>query len=120
VKQDDSNDGTYSTTLTLTTDYILEGNSAPYNVIRSVSSPFPRYTSERPTVQVTAKWGYASTVPSPVQQAALLLGARIFQRKSSPLGVMAGMVNEFGPVRVSRIDFDVRALLAGYRRIGAA
>jgi len=120
VKQDDSNDGTYSTTLTLTTDYIVEGNSAPYNVIRSVSSPFPRYTSERPTVQVTAKWGYASTVPSPVQQAALLLGARIFQRKSSPLGVMAGVINEFGPVRVSRIDFDVRALLAGYRRIGAA
>lgn len=120
VKQDDSNDGTYGTTLTITSDFIVVGNSAPFNCIRSVSSPFPRYTSDRPTVQVTAKWGYKTAVPSAVAQAALILSARLFQRRSSPLGVMAGVVNDFGPIRVSRIDPDIQRLLAGYRRIGVA
>ena len=120
VKQDDSNDGTYGTTLTNTSDFIVVGNSAPFNCIRSVSSPFPRYTSNRPTVQVTAKWGYKTAVPAAVAQAALILSARLFQRRSSPLGVMAGVVNDFGPIRVSRIDPDIQRLLAGYRRIGVA
>jgi len=120
VKQDDSNDGTYGTTLTITSDFIVVGNAAPFNCIRSVSSPFPRYTSDRPTVQVTAKWGYKTSVPSAVAQAALILSARLFQRRSSPLGVMAGVVNDFGPIRVSRIDPDIQRLLAGYRRIGVA
>jgi hypothetical protein len=120
VKQDDSNDGAYGTTLTITDDFIVVGNSAPFNCIRSVSSPFPRYTSDRPTVEVTAKWGYKSAAPAAVQQAALILSARLFQRRSSPLGVMAGVVNDFGPIRVSRIDPDIQRLLAGYRRIGVA
>ena len=120
VKQDDSNDGTYGTTLTVTTDFIVIGNSAPFNTIRSVSSPFPRYTTNRPTVEVTAKWGYQTAVPDAVQTAALILSCRLFQRRSSPLGVMAGVVNDFGPMRVSRVDPDYRALLSGYRRIGVA
>ena len=120
VKQDDSTAGAYGTTLTITDDFIVVGNSAPFNCIRSVSSPFPRYTSDRPTVEVTAKWGYKSAAPAAVQQAALILSARLFQRRSSPLGVMAGVVNDFGPIRVSRIDPDIQRLLAGYRRIGVA
>ena len=120
VKQDDSNDGTYDTTLTITSDFIVVGNSAPFNCIRSVSSPFPRYTSDRPTVQVTAKWGYKTAVPSAVAQAALILSARLFQRRSSPLGIAAGIVNDFGPIRITRQDPDIQRLLAGYRRIGVA
>tara|TARA_R110002020_G_scaffold100833_1_gene238010 strand:- start:92 stop:685 length:594 start_codon:yes stop_codon:yes gene_type:complete len=120
VKQDDSNDGTYGTTLTITDDFIVVGNSAPFNCIRSVSSPFPRYTSNRPTVQVTAKWGYKTAVPAAVAQAALILSARLFQRRSSPLGIAAGIVNDFGPIRITRQDPDIQRLLAGYRRIGVA
>jgi hypothetical protein len=120
VKQDDSNDGTYGTTLTITSDFIVVGNSAPFNCIRSVSSPFPRYTSNRPTVQVTAKWGYKTAVPAAVAQAALILSARLFQRRSSPLGIAAGIVNDFGPIRITRQDPDIQRLLAGYRRIGVA
>ena len=120
VKQDDSNDGTYGTTLTITEDFIVVGNSAPFNCIRSVSSPFPRYTSNRPTVQVTAKWGYKTAVPAAVAQAALILSARLFQRRSSPLGIAAGIVNDFGPIRITRQDPDIQRLLAGYRRIGVA
>ena len=71
-------------------------------------------------MEVTAKWGYQEAVPDAVQTAALILSCRLFQRRSSPLGVMAGVVNDFGPMRVSRVDPDYRALLAGYRRIGVA
>ena len=71
-------------------------------------------------MQVTAKWGYEATVPAAVSQAALIMGARLFQRRSSPLGVMAGVVNDFGPIRVNKLDPDFRSLLAGFRRLGAA
>jgi hypothetical protein len=120
VKTDTSNDGTYATTLTIDTDFIYNGNSAPFNILYNVSGAFPRYLNARPTVQVTAKWGYEATVPAAVSQAALIMGARLFQRRSSPLGVMAGVVNDFGPIRVNKLDPDFRSLLAGFRRLGAA
>lgn len=121
VKTDTANDGAYDTTLTVTSEYIVEGNAAPYRIIRRVDgSTFPRYTSDRPTVEVTAYWGYAMSVPGPVVQAATVLSARLYQRRSSPLGFQAGMSSEFGPVRISRIDPDIRSLLSGYRLIGVA
>ena len=121
VKTDTADDGAYDTTLTLTSEYILEGNAAPYRIIRRVDgSTFPRYRSDRPTVEVTAYWGYAMAVPGPVVQAATVLSARLYQRRSSPLGFQAGMSAEFGPVRISRIAPDIRSLLSGYRLIGVA
>jgi hypothetical protein len=72
----------------------------------------------RPTVQVTAAWGFAAT-PEPVSQAALIKAARIFRRKDSPDGI-AGQ-SEFGVVRISRSeDPDVLALLAPYMDVGFA
>jgi len=41
------------------------------------------------------------------------MGARLYQRRSSPLGFQAGL--EGDAVRISRIDPDMSALLAGYR-----
>jgi hypothetical protein len=121
VKTDTADDGAYDKTLTLTSEYILEGNAAPYRIIRRVDgSTFPRYMSDRPTIEVTAYWGYAMAVPGPIVQAATVLSARLYQRRSSPLGFQAGMSTEFGPVRISRIDPDIRTLLYGYRRIGVA
>jgi hypothetical protein len=120
VKTDTSNDGTYATTLTIDTDFIYNGNAAPFNILYNVSGAFPRYLNARPTVQVSAKWGYEATVPAAVSTAALVMSARLFQRRSSPLGVMAGVVNDFGPIRVNKLDPDFRSLLAGFRRLGAA
>ena len=74
----------------------------------------------RPTVKVTGTFGYAASVPDSVEQAALLLSARIYQRKASPLGFQAGVVSELGPVRISRNDPDVAALLSGLRLFGVA
>ena len=67
----------------------------------------------RPGVRVTARWGY-SAVPADVEQATLIRAAALFKRKESPHGVAE--FGEFGPVRISRNDPDVMALLERYRR----
>jgi hypothetical protein len=114
VKTDSADDGAYDTTLTITTEFILDGNASPYRIVRRVDgSAFPRYISNRPTVQVTAYFGYGMSIPKAIVQASTLMGARLYQRRSSPLGFQAGL--EGDAVRISRIDPDMRALLAGYR-----
>lgn len=65
-------------------------------------------SSARATVRVTAKWGYPA-VPDEVLQATLIQAARLFKRKDS-VGGMTGN-DDFGFVRVSRVDPDVQALL---------
>jgi hypothetical protein len=121
VKLDEGDDGTYESTLTLNTDYIVEplngleaGASVPYRRILATSWLFS--TSHTiPNVQVTAAWGWAS-IPDDVKLAALILGARIWKRKNSPEGVLGGF-QDFGAVRItSRQDPDVVNLLADYRR----
>jgi len=114
VKVDGSDDGSYDTTLTVTSEFVVDGNTAPYRVIRRVDgSAFPRYTSDRATIEITAYFGYGMSIPKAIVQASTVLGARLYQRRSSPLGFQAGL--EGDAVRISRIDPDVRALLSGYR-----
>jgi hypothetical protein len=103
VETDSTDSGAFDQTWT-SADYqpeplnqVRNGYSGwPYWKIRAVESlTFP--DGRRPTVRVTARWGWAS-VPAPVKQACLILAAKTFQIKDSPLGV-AGF-GEFGVVRV--------------------
>ena len=122
VKTDTSNDGTYDTTLTITTDFLVQPfNAAPYNALLNVSGDWPRYDSQRPGVEVTAAWGdqISTGVPYGIQQAALILAARLYQRKASPLGIVTGFA-DYGIARISRTDPDVAALLQPHKRIGVA
>jgi len=120
VKTDTGLDGTYDTTLTITTDYVLNGNAAPYRVIKRVDgSAYPRDRYGRPTVQVTAYWGYGMAIPDQIKQCALVIAARLYQRRSSPLGFQAGSV-DVGFVRISRTDPEVIALLRGLKLPAAA
>ena len=121
VKADDTDDGTFPTTWTINTDFVVEplnglinGRHTPYYRIQAVGTRcFPML--ERPSVQVTATWGWTA-VPAPVTEAALIKGARLFKRKNSPEGVLGGWA-EFGAVRItSREDPDCAMLLAPYRR----
>lgn len=122
VKTDEGDDGTYETTWTLNTDYIVEptngrenGLTVPYHRIVAVGSYAFPVGSRRPGVQVTAAWGWAS-VPAAVTQATLIKATRLFKRKDSPEGVLGGW-SEYGAVRISnRDDPDVMALLAPFRR----
>ena len=122
VKTDTTGDGTFDTTLAAA-DYQLEPlknlvKGRGVDTIRAVGSQlFAVYGDGLAGVEVTAKWGYPS-VPDPVKQAALMFSARLFSRKASPMGVIG--VGDFGPVRISRSDPDIAALLVDYRRAGLA
>ena len=121
VKTDTADDGVYDTTLTVTTDYYAApGDTAPYDTIVRVNGSWPQPTSGRNSVEVTGWWGYAMTVPDSVVQAATMLAARLYQRRSSPLGFQTGMSPESGVVRIHRVDPDIAALLTGYRLLAAA
>ncbi len=131
VKTDTTSDFTWGTTWTIDTDFMLEPLNAsvvgsgttvqPHAWWRLVaigtSYTFPVHEL-RPTLQVTARFGW-SAVPDDVQEACILLAAALVHRKSSPNGV-AGF-SEFGPMRISRSDPDVERLLYPYykMRVGA-
>jgi hypothetical protein len=118
IKTDEDQDGTFETTLSVTTDYVIVKNAAPFRQITNVNRGWPLSLYGRPTIEVTATWGYGTSVPDNIKQAALLMATRLFQRKASPLGFQAGAISEFGPVRISRTDPDVAALLQGTKLFG--
>lgn len=118
-------DGATFGTTWATTDYVLEPRNAdvydtdddadPYAfyLLRAISGRAFTPHSTRPTLQITARFGW-SAVPYEVNEACVLKAATLFSRKDSPHGI-AG-VDGFGPVRISRAgDPDVAALLAPFR-----
>jgi hypothetical protein len=128
VKTDTTNDGTFAQTWS-SSEYELEpldgisssGEAWPYTTIRAVDARqflpgWSRYR-RRPPVQVTAIWGWPGGAPANVVQACLILSARLYRRRQSPEGVLTEF-SEFGPVRLSRQDNDVMALLAPYCKVG--
>lgn len=120
VKEDSNIDGSYDTTLTITTDFVLDGNTTPYRVIKRVDGDtWPRDRYGRPTVSVEAFFGYGMSVPDQIAQCSLVIAARLYQRRSSPLGFQAGGVDT-GFIRVSRTDPEVIALLRGLKIPAAA
>lgn len=112
------------------TDYQLEplngiagGLVSPATQIRAVGNfLFPVWNTNsvnagEATVQIEGTFGW-SAVPTAIKQATILLAQRQFKRYDSPLGV-AGF-GEIGVVRVSRIDPDVAAIIAPFRRMRVA
>lgn len=121
VKTDTAGDGTWATTWAAG-DFQLEPLNADqadpayawWRISAIGAQRFPRPVSGRPTLQVTAKFGWAQ-VPDEVNGAAILRAVKLFRRKESPEGWTG--FSEFGPVRISRFeDPDVVALLAPYIR----
>jgi hypothetical protein len=92
------------------------GLSWPVTRLRAVQDYlFPTDLVGEAAVEVTAVFGFGTAVPIQVQQAAVLLGLRLFKRLDSPLGVL-GVGPDLGVVRVGRIDADVQAILHPFRR----
>lgn len=105
VKLDVSGNGTFSQTLS-SSDYelsppngLIDGMTWPYYKIRLLNGwRFPCvYGGRSRTLQVTAKWGWAS-VPDPVKAATKIMAAETWKLKDAPVGVLG--LNEFGVVRV--------------------
>jgi len=123
IKIDSAGDGTYATTLTQGTDYVLQPRNVPiytrpYESARMVGGQtFPLFTLPSfETVQVTTVWGWAS-IPDDINQACILLAMRQFARLNAALGVVgfADMA-----ITVRAVDPDVRDLLSQYRKFGIA
>jgi hypothetical protein len=117
VKTDSNGDGTFETTWTIGTDFQLEplnadvdaGSFAWWRLVAIGGKRFPQLWNGRPSLQVTAQFGWAA-IPDGVNAAAILKATKLFRRKDSPEG-WRGFA-DFGPVRVSRFeDPDVVALL---------
>ncbi|MER5252906.1 phage head-tail connector protein [Streptomyces sp. NPDC002855] len=116
VKSDSSDSGTFDLTHA-STDYQLEPLNGmqdgvpgwPYWKVRMVDSQ-TFYGGRRPSVEVTARWGWAA-VPPPIKEATLALAEEVFKMKDSPYGI-AG----FGDfvVRI-RDNPKIAGMLTSYR-----
>ncbi|WP_199444459.1 head-tail connector protein [Umezawaea beigongshangensis] len=71
----------------------------------------------RTQLRVTARWGWPA-VPAKITSACLIWAARLYKRKDSPEGVTASA--EWGPVRVSKADPDVKAMIGRFELPGFA
>lgn len=123
VAVDDADDGTYSTSWS-STDWQArpvnqrgpQGQTGwPYTSIVAVEARRFDLGSLRPSVKVTAKWGWSAGVPDDVKQATLMIAARLYELRNTPLGLSGGSV-EFGPVAVRDLR-DIDGLLSPYKTI---
>jgi hypothetical protein len=121
VATDDNGDGTFETTWAAS-DYRVEPTNAvaagvPWDRIVALGTRwFPKNTL-RPTVRITAKFGWpGGVVPQAVKLATLIQASRLFKRKDAPFGV-AGSV-EFGSEMrlLNELDRDAQNLLRPFRR----
>tara|TARA_X000001036_G_scaffold301490_1_gene280548 strand:- start:609 stop:1253 length:645 start_codon:yes stop_codon:yes gene_type:complete len=130
VKLDDNDDGTFETTLTLNTDYIVEPTNPrvikitggttyyePYNKITILDTrSSERFDpSIKNNIQITAKWGY-STVPEDIKTATLIQALRYFKRKDTPFNTY-GDINTGVSELFSRLDPDVQTILKGHKKV---
>jgi hypothetical protein len=121
VKTDDDDDGTFETTLTITTNFILLPTNAadqspvePYTMIRLVDYAtvgFPIHNSGRPGVQVTAKFGWPA-VPDDIELANLIHAESLFKASATGTVQMGDGFSSFVPAMTK----TVRDLLEGFCR----
>jgi hypothetical protein len=130
VKLDDNDDGTFETTLTLNTDYIVEPTNPrvikitggttyyePYNKITILDTrSSERFDpSIKNNIEITAKWGY-SAVPEDIKTATLIQALRYFKRKDTPFNTY-GDINTGVSELFSRLDPDVQTILKRHKKV---
>ena len=121
VKADTGGDGTYASTLTITTHFVLEPLNAaaetpvrPYTSIPIVDGTggyFP--LAKRPGVQVTAKFGWPA-VPDDVLEACCRQAYALFKGGDAALGIL--QTADGMPYRVGGLHPHARDLLEPYVR----
>ena len=124
IKTDLGGDGSFSSTWSATDYELLPGSqnsptlgTVPYNQIHAVTGLyFPMGMRRRLTVQVTARWGWAS-VPSMVEEAAKILAVDLWKRKDTPFGI-ASATADFGGLRIGRDAMSgVASILQPFKRL---
>jgi len=94
-------------------------NRTPYTLlICDPNGDYSVFTSGRyqrrqnvPTVQVTAKWGFATTVPTPIKEATLMEAARWYKRLQSSMGDTLASTELGTLIYAQKIDPDVAFIL---------
>lgn len=117
---DTANDGTYSTSVDLSTIIMLEPNAVakgkPYGAValRSGVSVFRPLGYE--SARLTAVWGWTTGIPAVVKEASRVQGSRFFKRRDSPFGI-AGSPEQGSELRLlARLDPDVALMIKTVRR----
>jgi hypothetical protein len=125
LQTDNDGDGTYETTWTANTDYILAPKNAaldgrPYTEIDTAILVTKTFPLTYLAVKVVGTFGYPS-VPSAVKQAALIQAGAVWSSRTAPFGVI-GSQDLGGIMRMSRaLHPEAQVLLEPYRRrIGLA
>ena len=125
VKTDDDGDGTFETTLTINTDFLVDPLTAsalgrPFTQLTMVNTlnvwpVYPGLFSNglRPGVEVTAKWGWPS-VPDDIETSCQILTADLYKRKDSPGGILG--LGDLGAIRMSPLGRDVTAMVRAYKK----
>jgi len=113
VRIDDSLVGAFDFTVT---DYTTQPDNAlarnvPITKLVAYDTYWP--SDIRPTVQVTARWGWPA-VPEPVKSATAIMAGRLYKRADSLLGV-AGF-GDLGAITLRAVDPDVKLMLSPYVR----
>ena len=114
LKIDENATATFNLTITDATAEPLNAlaKGTPITKLVAYETYFPM--DIRPTVQVTARWGWPE-VPEPVRSACGILAGRLFKRADSLLGV-AGF-GDLGAITLRAVDPDVQRMLAPYVRV---
>lgn len=126
ISLDTTDDGTYDTTLTIDTDFILKPLNPEVNVISDATYYWPHTevqliatrSSERfdplilKNVKIQAKFGW-SKIPEAITQATLIQATRYFKRKDTPFNVFGN--EQTGTQELfSKMDPDAKQLIKGY------
>lgn len=103
VKTDEAGTGTFGTTLTISTDFLVSPRNAVADGI-AISQldlvdnfNFPRASNGRAGVQITAKFGWPS-IPDDVNKACRIQAAQLFKAKDAAFGVVS--FGDAGALRV--------------------
>lgn len=120
VGLDTGQQGTYTGTLTIGTDFDLWPRNAaaegrPWTGVVMRRAPAFWFPYWEDGIRITANWGW-SAVPVAIHQAALIQAGRYFVRKDSLYGV-AGSPDIGSEVRLlARLDPDVALTVSAYKR----
>lgn len=124
LKTDSDGDGTFETTWTANTNYLLHPYNAalenkPYTrVLRSENGGYEFPAGVKKCVQIYGSFGYCSAANQPkvIKEACILQSIKLFKRREAPFGISG--TNQFGVMQVvPELDNDVKLLLDSYRRI---
>lgn len=126
LKTDDNDDGTHETTWQ-TTDYWLEPRNAqlghapkPYRQIRiNRNGDYSFPIGVEYGVEIVGSWGYSTTPPVAIKQAATLIAHMVWKRQDLIFG--AGGTIALGVTTITRLvkeDYDVNRMLSAISERG--